>query len=173
MYCQGCLNKTTTTTNSKIRIKFCFVFVKNKLNKNHQWLDNKTQILCNSVSNPKLRLHVKLRIYGINGDLLNLIGDFLTGRAQARTRVSRSLSTRCGLYSGVVQGSYLWTLLFLLFINDLPAIFDTAVTPKLYADDLKLYLQSIESDCDNTRLRWRTLTDWPAGPKHGSWTIHQ
>jgi hypothetical protein len=52
----------------------------------------------------------------------------------------------------VDQGSCLGPLLFLLFINDLPAIFDTAVTPKLYADDLKLYA-SIESDCDNTRLQ--------------------
>jgi len=43
-------------------------------------------------------------------------------------------------------------LLFILFINDLADVFDTAVTPKLYADDIKLYA-SLETNIDSQRLQ--------------------
>ena len=62
------------------------------------------------------------------------------------------MSTTQKLTSGVVQGSCLGPLLLLIFINDLADIFDNDVTPKLYADDHKIYT-TILSDLDSIRLQ--------------------
>jgi len=43
--------------------------------------------------------------------------------------------------SGVVQGSCLGPLLFLIYINDIIDCFDDKVKCKLYADDVKLYTE--------------------------------
>ena len=84
------------------------------------------------------KLLIKLDAYGIKGNLLQLINDFLCNRSQ-KTRVGSSLSGSVSLSSGVVQGSCLGPLLFIIYINDLPEMFDTAVVTKMYADDVKLY----------------------------------
>jgi hypothetical protein len=57
--------------------------------------------------------------------------------------------------------------MFLLFVNDLPAIFDTLITPKMYADDLKMYA-TIESDNDVDQLQQNInkLVDWA-----GTWQL--
>jgi hypothetical protein len=106
------------------------------------------------------KLLIKLKGYGISGDLLNIITDFFAGRSQ-RTRVGQHLSSSKYLSSSIVQGSCLGPLLFLIFINDIAKIFDTTVTPKLYADDLKIYT-SIESNVDNNRLQQNVdrITQW-------------
>ena len=63
----------------------------------------------------------------------------LSGRTQ-QTRVGNSLSALTKLSSGVVQGSVIGPLLFVLFINDITQLFDyDSCACKLYADDLKLY----------------------------------
>jgi len=41
--------------------------------------------------------------------------------------------------SGVIQGSELGPLLFLLYINNVTDIFSSTCASKLYADDIKLY----------------------------------
>jgi len=97
------------------------------------------------------KLLIKLRSYGITGDLLSVIEDFLSGRSQ-RTRVGNDLSDTVLLTSGVVQGSCLGPLLFLLFINDITKIFGQQITTKLYADDLKLYTV-IDSQHDIEQLQ--------------------
>ena len=89
-----------------------------------------------TVSHPKLIF--KLKVYGISGCLLSLISDFLSNRNQT-TQVGNKFSNTKNITSGVVQGSCLGPFLFLLFINDLPEIFSSLVTSKLYADDVKLY----------------------------------
>ena len=43
------------------------------------------------------------------------------------------------IISGVIQGSCLGAVLFLLYINDLVGVFSDGVIVKLYADDVKLY----------------------------------
>ena len=52
--------------------------------------------------------------------------------------MANSYSGFAPISSGVVQGSCLGPLLFLLFINDLLDEFNMPVTCKLYADDAKL-----------------------------------
>jgi Reverse transcriptase (RNA-dependent DNA polymerase) len=103
-----------------------------------------------TVSHPKLL--TKLQSCGITGDLLSVIKDFLLNRSQ-RTRVGCQLSNQKFLTSGVVQGSCLGPLLFLLFINDISTIFQNPITSKLYADDLKLYTTT-ETIHDSQQLQY-------------------
>jgi ribonuclease P/MRP protein subunit RPP40 len=70
----------------------------------------------NMVSHVKLLS--KLKSYGIKSNLLAWIQAFLTGRTQ-QTRVGHQLSPASQILSGVVQGSVIGPLLFLLFISDL------------------------------------------------------
>ena len=85
---------------------------------------------------PKL-LH-KLDNLGIKGKLFACIKSFLTDCSQ-RVKVGNSVSNSQVLLSGVPQGSVLGPFLFLLFINDLPDIFDNDFNAKLFADDAKFY----------------------------------
>ena len=71
-------------------------------------------------------------------NLLTWIESFLPCRTQ-QARVGSALSQTVSLISGVVQGSVLGPLLFLLYINDVAGIFQNSkCTCKLYADDLKI-----------------------------------
>ena len=89
-----------------------------------------------SVSHPKL-LH-KLVEYGFQHELLNWISTFLDNRTQ-RVLVDGHLSESVRVRSGVVQGSVLGPLLFILFINDVIDQLGSASISKLFADDMKLY----------------------------------
>jgi hypothetical protein len=99
-----------------------------------------------SVSHPKLL--TKLRAYGISGLLLAWINDFLQNRSQF-VALRNYQSEPIPVISGVPQGSVLGPTLFLLYINDVGAIFQNlAVTCKLYADDIKLYSCYTTTDCE-------------------------
>lgn len=91
-----------------------------------------------SVSHTKL-LH-KLAGYGITGDLFNCLTDFLHNRIQ-RVVLPNGVSSFKSVLSGVPQGSVLGPLLFLLYINDITDLFTGAVNIKLFADDIKIYLE--------------------------------
>jgi hypothetical protein len=111
-----------------------------------------------TVSHEKL-LH-KLRAYGFAGQLLSFIGDFLTGRSQ-RVVLSDGLSGFKPVLSGVPQGSVLGPLLFLIYINDICDLFSTSVAIKLFADDIKIYMEIIDgSDAAVFQSCINSIADW-------------
>jgi ribonuclease P/MRP protein subunit RPP40 len=89
---------------------------------------------------PHAKLLQKLESYGIQGYLLKWINSFLSNRIQC-TKIGQDLSSWTPIYSGVIQGSCLGPLLFLLYINDITDNVAPAVTMKMYADDVKLYTE--------------------------------
>jgi len=68
------------------------------------------------VSHPKL--FARLNSYGIGGTVLTWLKHFFSGRMH-QTRVENVLSNIVMLYSGVVQGSGIGPLTFLVYINEL------------------------------------------------------
>ena len=81
----------------------------------------------------------KLKHYGIAGLAGKLTTSYLSNRFQ-RVRIRSSLNanstSRWALVKhGVLQGSILGPLMFILYINDLPYTVNNNVTPVLFADD--------------------------------------
>ena len=92
------------------------------------------------------RLLLKLAHYGINGYIKNWIEASLTNRRQ-RVILRNGVSKWKEVIRGVPQGSILGSVLFIIFMNDLPS--SVISTAKLFADDTKLYRQTITSaDCE-------------------------
>ena len=75
----------------------------------------------------------KLRKYGIEGDLLERIADYLRNRQQ-RVCLNGVVSDWCNILAGVPQGSILGPLLFLIFITDLTEVV-RFTQMRLFADD--------------------------------------
>ncbi|MES9971492.1 MAG: reverse transcriptase family protein, partial [Candidatus Thiodiazotropha sp.] len=92
---------------------------------------------------PHQRLINKISAYGIRGQLLSWIRDFLTGRRQYVTVKGESSSWQ-NVISGVPQGSVLGPVLFVIYINDLPEVVNSTV--KIFADDTKLYNTDSKAD---------------------------
>ena len=85
-----------------------------------------------STPSRRKKLVAKLQKYGITGELLlSVISDSLSGRSQ-RTKVGDCLSNNVSLKSGLVQGSCIGPLLFLIYVIDVFLIFNQPVTTKLY-----------------------------------------
>ena len=85
---------------------------------------------------PHRRLILKLHHYGIRGQLLSWIEDFLSLRSQCVILEGKESST-ASVTSGVPQGTVLGPLLFLVFINDMPDCVSSNI--RLFADDALLY----------------------------------
>ena len=81
---------------------------------------------------PYMRLIKKLQGYGIGGNVLVWISEFLSNRTQ-RVSVNNSLSSWSKVTSGVPQGSVLGPVLFIIYVNELPDLVNS--TMKMYADD--------------------------------------
>ena len=87
------------------------------------------------VSVPHKRLIYKLSKYGITGNLLHWISNFLSQRRQY-VRVNLALSEGKSVINGVPQRSILGPILFIFYTNDLQT--DTIAKLLLFADDAKL-----------------------------------
>ena len=152
----GFLNRRSTATNILECLSDWTLAIDNNQTRTVVYIDFARAF--DTVSRPKLM--TKLQGYGITGNLLQFISSFLHERNQ-KTRVGQSVSNAVQLTSGIVQGSCLGPLLFLIYINDVTAIFDELVKPKLFADDLKLYT-SVKSndDCKLLQANLDKLAQW-------------
>ena len=114
---------------------------------------------------PHNRLLCKLQNYGIRGNTLNWITNFLKSRKQ-RVVVSGDFSDWVDVISGVPQGTVLGPLLFLVYINDLPDNISSEV--RLFADDCVIYRQ-IKNNLDQVQLQndLNTLSEWQS-----KWQMH-
>jgi hypothetical protein len=131
----GFLSGRSTSTNLLETLNDWTLAIKNRQSIIVAYIDYSKAFDC--VTREKLL--IKLSAYGITGNLLKWIDSFLSNRTQ-RTRVGSSLSDIVYLTSGVVQGSVIGPLLFLLFINEISELLCCdRCTCKLYADDVKLY----------------------------------
>ena len=106
-------------------------------------LNDKQQIdavlldFCKEFDNvPHQRLLLKLKHYGVRGNILSWIEDFLSARTQ-EIIIEGSKSSPSPVMSGVPQGTVLGPLLFLAYINDMPECVKSEI--KLFADDSLLY----------------------------------
>jgi hypothetical protein len=103
----------------------------------------------------------KLQSVGINGGLLNLFRDYLSDRKQKVVLPDGSSQT-VFISVGVPQGSILYPLLFLIYINDI--ILDLNSYIRLFSDDTSLYIivynplhaaETLHSDLKNYRIgKW-------------------
>ena len=121
------------------------------------------------------KIIAKLSSYGLRYELLSWIREFLTGRMQ-RVAIDGVLSNPTEVLSGVVQGSVLGPLIFILFIDDITDCMDISeVNPtscSIFADDLKIYC-SYDSIHDNSSIvhtirnieRWSTLWQLRINPE--------
>ena len=107
---------------------------------------------------PHKRLLVKLSRYGITSKLLKWCESFLLNRRQCVV-VNGQKSQWADVHSGIPQGSVLGPLMFIVYINDLPDVVNTAI--KLFADDTKIYTttdrsEELQQDLDNLQ-NWSNI----------------
>ena len=85
----------------------------------------------------------KLKTYGVAGNLLKLLENYLTDRQQ-RVVLNGQTSSLENIYAGVPQGSVLGSLLFLIYINNLPDGLTSMC--KIFADDTSLFSKVINKN---------------------------
>ena len=86
-------------------------------------------------------LFYKLKTYGIEGQLLSLLANYLENR-EKRVVSNGQTSEWRKRTSGVPQGSVLGPLLFLIYINDLPDGITSIC--KIFADDTSLFTKVLD-----------------------------
>ena len=109
----------------------------------------------------RLLLHKLQFRFGITGKFLSILADFLCDREQ-RVVVGGCASEWSPVTSGVIQGSVLGPLLFVLFVDDLPDLLSTfGVDCLLFADDSKIYKQvHTVRDCVQLQQAADSLSVW-------------
>ena len=77
----------------------------------------------------------KMNALGVSVNSVGWFRSYLSGRKQV-VDVSGAMSSECNITCGVPQGSILGPLLFLIYVNDMPAAVKGKLMP--YADDSAL-----------------------------------
>jgi hypothetical protein len=98
---------------------------------------------------PQKRLIKKMERYGINNKTINWVRNFLTDRKQ-KVSVNGAESISHDVTSGIPQCSVLGTILFVIYINDMPDHVDSEAY--LFADNTKVY-KEIKTQTDTTSLQ--------------------
>ena len=91
----------------------------------------------------------KLKTYGVNGDVLTFLTNYLHERYQ-RILLNGQTSSWELVKSGVPQGSILGPLLFLIYINDLPD--NLKSNCKIFADDTSLFYKVFDKHVSHATL---------------------
>ena len=87
----------------------------------------------------------KFEKYGITGKVKELFQSYINGwyqrvRIDNKTNHNTTVSNWARIKHGVTQGSVLCPILFLLYINDIPAVINGKAIPVLFADDTSTFL---------------------------------
>ena len=98
---------------------------------------------------PHHRLITKLKGYGISGNILEWIKNFLSERKQ-KVVLNGSNSKWTDVTSGIPHGSVLGPILFTIYINYLSVVVQNVA--KLFADDTKLYA-TVNNTNDEKKLQ--------------------
>ena len=96
-----------------------------------------------------IRLLFKLKAYGVDGEVLSLLENYLENRNQ-RVFLNGQTSEWREINSRVPKGSVSGPLLFLIYINDLP----NGITPicKIFADDISLFSKVLDVNESTKKL---------------------
>ena len=139
----GYLNENNLLTESQSGFRPRFSTETTLLEETNEWIKNIDKSLLNGVIFLDLKkafdtmdhsiLLQKLEFYGVRSQTLAWFKSYLIGRKQ-KTLVGGELSDICTLTFGILQGSILGLLLFILYINDLPSC-GVFSKPRMYADD--------------------------------------
>ena len=107
---------------------------------------------------PHKRLISKVKAHGIDGNILRWIENFLSNRIQ-RVIINGAQSEDKTVTSGIPQGSVLGPILFVMYINDLPASVQSEI--RLFADDTKLFTRSdLEGATETLQKDLDLLQNW-------------
>ena len=107
---------------------------------------------------PHKRLIAKIKSYGICGEIIRWIEEYLKNRKQC-VNVNGYKSQWRDVLSGIPQGSVLGALLFVIYINDLPENIKSYIF--LFADDAKFFKEvSCKEDAQEMQVDLNTLDDW-------------
>ena len=101
--------------------------------------------------NHDILLYKLKHYFDIDGRLLKFIKNYLSDREQ-QVVIGNCTSSRKTVLSGVPQGSILGPILFVLFINDLPAGLSPGTNISMYADDTKIW-RTISTESDHAALQ--------------------
>ena len=101
----------------------------------------------------------KSKIYGIDGNLLKLLINYLKDRKQ-KVVLNGKTSSWKNILSGVPQGSVLGPILFLIYINDLPDGIKSIC--KIFADDRSLFSKVNDKNYSTVELNndLKIISNW-------------